>query len=178
MQTSIKRWLRVIVVVCIGALTVPAEAASVHDPNLARGPLDLKWLVADKHDAGAPLHLKVVTYGRWKANLLDKAGRNRIYVLFNPKRAEQEQFVGEVFFRDGRLWMRITRRNGDFIRRIPAYHPRGDTVKAVVPNGLPNPDGQTWLAATEEYGTDDGPCADLCDDRVPDAGWLKLTPGL
>jgi hypothetical protein len=64
------------------------------------------------------------------------------------------------------------------VRRIRAYHPRGDTLKVVVPNGLPNPDGQTWLAAAEDYGTDDGPCADLCHDRAPNQDWLKLTPGL
>jgi hypothetical protein len=160
-------------------LSIPARAATLHDPPHAKGPLDIEWLVADKHDANAPLHLKIVTYGRWKSRLLEVDGPNRLFVLFNPDRADREQFVGEIFFRDGDLRMRVERTNGDFVRSLQVFHPRADTVTMVIPRGLPNPDGQTWLAAEMKYRSDMGPCSTrTCHDRAPDTGWLKLTPGL
>jgi hypothetical protein len=164
-----------LVLVC---LALPARGASVDDRDFARGPLDLKRLVATKHDATAPLHLTLVTYGWWDARLLDASGSNRIFFQFNPDSTGRPDFTGEVFFRDGVLWMRITERSGAFVRRIRAYHPERNVVRATVPRGLPNPAGQTWLAATERYVTATGPCADGCSDRIPDAGWLKVTPGL
>ena len=158
-------------------MAVPAHAAFVDDPAFARGPLDLKRLVANKHSAGSPIHLSIVTYGTWKAKLLDIDGANRIHVLFNPDRQGGADFIGEIFYRDGALRMRITRANGTFVRLLRAYHPTGHTVRVTVPRGLPNPDGHSWLAATEDYRTPDGPCAETCHDRIPDDGWLKLTPG-
>jgi hypothetical protein len=104
--------------------------------------------------------------------------QNRIYVLFNPDRSGDADFIGEIFFREGLLRMRVTRPNGTFVRLIRAYHPTGHIVRVTVPRGLPNPDGHSWLAATEEFTTADGPCASICRDRIPDTGWLKLTPGL
>jgi len=176
-RSKARRWLAVLVAVWVGAIALPASAASVDDPPLARGPLDLKRLVAEKHDATAPIHLTLITYGNWDPSLLDVSGSNRIFFLFNPDRTGRPDFIGEVLFRDGALWMRITNRSGDFIRRVRAYHPENDTVKVVVPRGLPNPDGNSWLAATEEYKTATGPCAETCRDRIPDNRWLKLTPG-
>jgi hypothetical protein len=172
-----RRWLAVVVATCIGWVALPASAASIDDPSLARGPLDLKRLVATKHDANAPIHLTVVTYGDWDANLLDVSGSNRIFFLFNPDRRGRPDFSGEVLFRDGFLWLRITNRAGDFVRRVRAYHPDPSIVTAIVPRGLPNPDGNAWLAATERYKTATGSCVKACSDRIPDHGWLKLTPG-
>jgi hypothetical protein len=174
----LRRSLSAIVALAIATLALPAHAAFVDDPPFARGPLDLKRLIANKHSAGSPLHLSVVTYGTWRSKLLDVDGPNRIFVLFNPDREADEDFIGEIFFRDGALRMRITRSNGTFIRTIRAYHPTGHTVRVIVPRGLPNPDGHSWLAATEDYRTPDGPCSEGCHDRIPDTGWLKLTPGL
>jgi hypothetical protein len=173
-----RRWLAVVIAVWIGSAALPASAAFVDDPPYARGPLDLKRLTATKHDATAPIHLTLLTYGSWDASLLDVSGSNRIFFLFNPDRNERPGFIGEVLFRDGVLWMRITDRSGDFIRRVRAYHPENDTVRVTVPRGLPNPDGNAWLAAIEEYKTATGPCATTCRDRIPDNRWLKLTPGL
>jgi hypothetical protein len=157
--------------------SVPAHGAAVNDGDFARGPLDLKRLVATKHDATAPLHLRLVTYGDWEARFLDVAGGNRIFFLFNPDRSGRPDFSGEVLFRDGRLWMRIEDAGGDFVRRIRVYHPEKNVVTTVVPRGLPNPDGHAWLAASERFQTDSGPCAEGCFDRIPDHGWLKVTPG-
>ena len=172
-----RRWFAAILVICLGSLAWPASAASIDDPSLARGPLDLKRLVATKHDANAPIHLTIVTYADWDANLLDVSGPNRISVLFNPDRRGRPDFIGEVLFRDGVLWLRITNRAGDLVRRVRAYHPDPHVVTATVPRGLPNPDGNAWLAATERYTTTTGPCVVTCNDRIPDNGWLKLTPG-
>jgi len=177
-RNMLRRSLTAIVALAIAAVALPAQAAFVDDPAQARGPLDLKRLVANKHDATAPIHLSIVTYGTWRARLLDQDGPNRLFVLFNPDRAENEQFIGEIMFRDGRLWMRVTRRNGTFVRWIPANHPTGSIVRVTIPRGLPNPDGHAWLAAREEYTTASGECAETCRDRIPDGGWLKLTPGL
>jgi hypothetical protein len=173
-----QRWLAVVIAAWIGFAALPASAASVNDPSLARGPLDLKRLTATKHDATAPIRLTLLTYGSWDASLLHVSGSNRIFFLFNPDRNERPDFIGEVLFRDGVLWMRITDRSGDFVRRVRAYHPKNNTVRVTVPRGLPNPDGNAWLAATEEYKTATGPCATTCRDRIPDNRWLKLTPGL
>lgn len=157
---------------------VRAHAAFVDDGDFARGPLDLKRLVAVKHDATAPLHLRLVTYGDWDARLLTVAGENRIFFLFDPDKSGSPEFRGEVFFRDGHLWMRIEDADGDFVRRIPVYHPERNIVRATVPRGLPNPDGNSWLAASERYQSATGPCAEACYDRIPDHdGWLKVTPG-
>lgn len=177
MRPGTRRWLAVGVATCIGSVALPASAASIDDPSLARGPLDLKRLVATKHDATAPIHLTVLTYGDWDADLLDVSGPNRIFFLFNPDRRGRPDFIGEVLFRDGSLWLRITDRAGDFVRRVRAYHPDPNIVTAIVPRGLPNPDGNAWLAATERYKTPAGACANTCSDRIPDHGWLKLTPG-
>lgn len=177
MRPGIRRWFGAVLVVCAGSLALPASAASIDDPSLARGPLDLKRLVATKHDATAPIHVTVVTYGDWNANLLDISGSNRIFVLFNPDRSGRPDFTGEVRFNDGVLWLRITNRAGDLVRRVRAYHPDPHVVTATVPRGLPNPDGNAWLAAAERYTTATGPCVETCTDRIPDRGWLKLTPG-
>jgi hypothetical protein len=161
------------------ALTAsPAHAATIEDPALASGPLDLKLLEATKHDAGASLRLRLVTYGRWRARLLDEEGPNRISFLFDTDRDGRHDYVGEVFFRDGVLWMRIETAGGRFLRRLRVYHPARNTIRVSVPHGLPNPDGNIWLAATERYWTPTGYCSKTCGDRIPNAGWLKLTPGL
>jgi hypothetical protein len=76
------------------ALALPARAAFVDDPPFAHGPLDLKRLQADKHDAGAPIDLSIQTYGRWRARLLDVDGPNRISVLFNTDRTEGQTSPG------------------------------------------------------------------------------------
>ena len=102
---------------------------------------------------------------------------NRIFILFNPDRLREADYIGEIFFREGHLLMRVTRPNGTFVRLIRAYHPTGHVVRVTIPRGLPNPDGHAWLAATERFRTADGPCAATCQDRIPDGGWLKLTPG-
>ena len=169
--------LAVLIAAWIGATALPASAAWVDDPPYARGPLDLKRLTATKHDAGAPIHLTLVTYGNWDASLLDVSGSNRIFFDFNPDRSGRPDYIGEVRFQDGVLWVRLTDRGGDFIRRVRAYHPDGDVVRTTIPQGLPNPDGNAWIAAREEYRTATGPCADGCADRIPGSGWLKLTPG-
>ena len=172
-----QRFLPALVALALAALALPAQAAFVDDPAFARGPLDLKRLQANKHDAGAPIHLSIHTYGKWRARLLDVEGPNRIFVLFNTDHAEGADFTGEIFFRDGALWMRVERHDGTFVRRIRVYHPTRSSVRMTIPRGLPNPDGQSWLAATEDYWTPDGPCSQTCHDRIPDTGWLKLTPG-
>lgn len=178
MQPRLRRSLTIVIAVWIAAMAVPAQGAFVDDPDFARGPLDLKRLVATKHDATAALHLTLTTYGRWDASLLHVSGSNRVFFIFNPDRTGKPDFIGEVRFRDGALWMRITDRNGNFVRRVRVYHPERNVVRARVPRGLPNPDGQTWLAAAERYVTATGPCAETCRDRIPSSGWLKLTPGL
>ena len=119
-----------------------------------------------------------MTYEGWDASVLDVSGSNRIFVLFDPDRSGQRNFIGEIFRRDGVLWMRITKPSGELIGRVRAFHPEDNIVKATVPHGLPNPDGHSWLAAAEEWFTPEGACAgDPCRDRIPDHGWLKLTPG-
>lgn len=158
-------------------LATPALGATIEDPDLASGPLDLKLLEARKHDAGAPLHLRLVTYGRWGAALLDADGPNRISFLLDTDRNGRTDFVGEVFFREGLLRMRIETIGGRFLRRVRVYHPARNTIRTSVPHGLPNPDGNIWLAATERYWTPTGYCSKTCGDRIPNAGWLKLTPG-
>jgi hypothetical protein len=176
-RKRLRRPLTAVIALALAAVALPAHAAFVDDPAQARGPLDLRRLVANKHDATAPIHLSIVTYGSWRARLLDQDGPNRLFVLFNPYRTEDEAFIGEIMFRDERLWMRVTRRNGTFIRWIPAHHPTGSIVRVTVPRGLPNPDGHSWLAAKEQFTTAAGDCAETCRDRIPDGGWLKLTPG-
>jgi hypothetical protein len=176
-QMRFRRLLTAIVALVIAAMALPAQAAAIDDPAFARGPLDLRRLRADKHDAGAPIDLTILTYGKWRARLLDVDGPNRISVLFNTDRTAGADFIGEIFFRDGDLWMRVERRDGTFVRTIRAYHPTRSSVHATIPRGLPNPDGHSWLAATEEYTTPSGPCSQTCQDRIPDSGWLKLTPG-
>jgi hypothetical protein len=177
MRLGFRRSFVIVIAVVFAAVALPAQAAFVDDPEFAQGPLDLKRFVANKHSAGAPIHLSVVTYGTWKARLLDVDGPNRIFVLFNPDRQGDADFIGEIFFREGLLRMRVTRPNGTFVRLIRAYHPTGHIVGVTIPRGLPNPDGHSWLAATERFRTSDGPCASTCQDRIPDGGWLKLTPG-
>jgi hypothetical protein len=177
MHRRLRGSLAIVMALWIGTAAVPAQGAVINDPAKARGPLDLRRLQADKHDAGAPIRLSILTYGSWKARLLDVDGRNRIFVLFNPDRTAEADFIGEIFFRDGALWMRVTRRNGTFVRLIRAYHPTRFSVRATIPRGLPNPDGHSWLAATETFTTASGPCSLTCQDRIPDRGWLKLTPG-
>jgi hypothetical protein len=176
-HTRCRRFLTAIVAFAIAALALPAQAAVIGDPAFARGPLDLRRLRADKHDAGAPIDLTILTYGKWRARLLDVDGPNRISVLFNTDRTGGADFIGEIFFRDGDLWMRVERSNETFVRLIRVYHPTRSSVRATIPRGLPNPDGHSWLAATEEYTTPTGPCAQTCQDRIPDRGWLMLTPG-
>jgi hypothetical protein len=172
------RWLAVVAATWVGFAALPASGASIDDPPFAQGPLDLKRLIATKHDATASLHLTIVTYEGWDASVLDVSGSNRIFVLFDPDRSGQRNFIGEIFRRDGVLWMRITRPSGEFVGRVRAFHPEDNIVKATVPHGLPNPDGHSWLAAAEEWFTPEGACAgDPCRDRIPDHGWLKLTPG-
>jgi hypothetical protein len=155
----------------------PAWAASVDDPDNARGPLDLKRLVANKHDATAPLRVRLVTYGTWPASLLAEDGQSRLNLLFNSDHTGRVDFIGEVFFRDGRLLMRIETRAGQFVRRVRVKHPTGSSITARIPHGLPNPDGNAWLAASERYQSETGFCVSICKDRIPGKGWLKVTPG-
>jgi hypothetical protein len=166
----------VLLVTLVLSLVAPAQGATIGDPNYARGPLDLKRMVATKHDAIAPLHLKLFTYGRWKGHVLDVSGRSRLYILFNTNSKRGEEFTGEIFFRGGHLVMRITRRAGAFVRTLRVTHPRPDMVKTTVPRGLPNPEGNAWLAGLEVYHPDTGACASGCRDRIPTEGWMKVTP--
>lgn len=158
------------------SIAAPARAVSIDDPNLARGPLDLKRLVATKHDATAPLHIKLFTYGRWDASVLDVSGRSRLFLLFNTNSKHGEEFLGEIFRRHGRLVMKVTTRAGAFVRKLRVFHPRPDMVKTTIPRGLPNPDGNAWIAAAEVYHPMVGACASGCRDRIPTDGWLKVTP--
>jgi hypothetical protein len=158
------------------SLAIPARATTIDDPNLARGPLDLRRLVATKHDATAPLHLTLYTYGHWKPRLLDVSGRSRLFFLFNTNSKHGEEFTGEIFFRGGHMIMRVTSRAGAFVRKLPVFHPRPDMARTTVPRGLPNPDGNSWLAAAEVYHPASGPCASGCRDRIPTEGWLKVVP--
>jgi hypothetical protein len=175
---GLRRATATIVAVLLVGSGGPAGAASIDDPDNARGPLDLKRLVATKHDATAPLHLKLITYGGWPASLLDVDGESRLYFLFNSDHAGRTDFVGEVFYRDGGLVMRIETVGGQFVRRTRVKHPSRDTITAVVPRGLPNPDGNAWIAAKERYRSNEGFCVSTCHDRIPGKGWLKVTPGL
>ena len=179
MRVRIRRCATVAIAIAIASLALPASAATVNDPNRAIGPLDLKQLTANKHDAGAPLYVTIVTWETWPSRTLDISGRNRIFVHFNTDHTGGQEYVGEVLFRDGALFMRIETAGGAFVSRIPAYHPEGDVLKVTVPRGLPNPEGHAWIAASERWVTASGPCADPCHDRVPDRErWLKVTPGL
>jgi hypothetical protein len=154
---------------------VPAHAATIEDRDLARGTLNLKRLVATKHDATAPLHLWLITYHDWSASLL--VGEDRIRFLLNTDREGRYDFIGVVGYRDGRLVIRISTRQGRFIRTVRVTHPTPDSIRATIPHGVPNPDGNVWLAADERYvGPVDG-CASGCHDRIPNTGWLKVTPG-
>jgi hypothetical protein len=175
---TLLRTVALLAALVLAAGAAPARAATIDDPDLAYGPLDLKRLEATKHDAGAELHLRLVTYGSWRASLLDAAGPNRLSFLLNTNRRGGPDFVGVVSFHDGRLWMRITNAAGAFVRRVRVSHPTPTTIRATVPRGLPNPDGNIWLAATETYRTPTGHCSMTCVDRIPNSGWLKLTPGL
>jgi len=168
--------LCMLVVTIMLSTAVASRAATIDDPNLARGPLDLKRLVATKHDATAPLHVKLFTYGRWKASLLDLSGRSRLYLLFNTNSKHGEEFTGEIFRRNGHLVMVVTTRAGAFVRKLRVSHPRPNVVKTTLPRGLPNPDGNAWLAAAEVYHPANGACASGCRDRIPTDGWLKVTP--
>jgi hypothetical protein len=53
-RSRTRRWLAILVAACIGFAALPASAASIDDPPFAYGPLDLKRLIATKHDATAP----------------------------------------------------------------------------------------------------------------------------
>ena len=173
MRARTKRWATIAIALAIASLSLPASAASIDDPNFARGPLDLKRLTATKHDAGAPLRLTVVTWETWPANTLDVNGGNRIFVYFNTDHSGPFDFVGEVRFGDGALWMRIEDAAGHFVHRVRAFHPAGDVVRVTVPAGLPNPNGHAWIAAGERWVTARGSWY----DRAPQQGWLKVTPG-
>jgi hypothetical protein len=98
MEPAWKRLAERATAALIAALVVgvaaPAHAASVDDPDNARGPLDLKRLVATKHDATAPLHVRLVTYGTWPASLLDEDGQSRLNFLFNSDHAGRVDFIG------------------------------------------------------------------------------------
>jgi hypothetical protein len=172
-----RRWFATLVAVVLLSVGGLAHAASVGDPNTALGPLDLKRLSGTKHDATAPLEIRVVTYGSWPASLLDVSGESRLFILFNTDRSGRFDFKGEIFYRDGRLVMRLRTRDGQFVRRIGVRHPTQDTIRTRIPRGLPNPDGNVWIAAEERYVTETGGCASGCDDRIPGKGWLKITPG-
>jgi hypothetical protein len=136
-RKRLRRSLASVVAVAIVALAMPAQAAVVDDPAFARGPLDLRRLRAEKHDAGAPIDLTMLTYGKWRARLLDVDGPNRISVLFNTDRTGGADFIGEIFFRDGHLWMRVERRGGTFVRTIRVYHPTRSSVRATIPRAFP-----------------------------------------
>jgi len=172
-----RRSVAISIVGVLLAAAGPASAAVIEDRNLARGPLDLKLFEATKHDAGAPLHLRLVTYQPWQASIIDASGRNRFFFLFNTDRSAGVDFIGEVFRApNGHLVMRITNSDGQFLKRVRAYHPNPRTLKVTVPRGLPNPDGNVWLAGLERYwGTT--VCSNGCHDRIPNKGWMKLTPG-
>jgi hypothetical protein len=177
-KALVRRATAVLTAALLVGVAGPARAASVDDPDNARGPLDLKRLVATKHDATSPLHLRLVTYGTWRASLLAESGESRLFLLFNSDQAGRVDFIGEVFHRDGRLLMRITTRGGEFVRRVRVSHPTQRSITATVPRGLPNPDGNAWIAAAERYRSATGFCASICKDRIPGKGWLKVTPGL
>lgn len=172
-----RRGLAIITIAGVLAAVGSAQAAVIDDRNFARGPLDLKLLEGTKHDAGASLRLRLVTYQRWKASIIDASGRNRFYFLFNTDRSGGADFIGEVFrATNGHLVMRITNSDGQFLKRVRAYHPNPRTLRTTVPRGLPNPDGNVWIAALERYwGTT--VCVNGCHDRIPNKGWMKLTPG-
>jgi hypothetical protein len=174
----VERATAALIAALLVGVAMPAHAASVDDPDNARGPLDLKRLVATKHDATAPLRVRLITYGTWPASELDEDGQSRLNFLFNSDHAGRVDFIGEVFFRDGRLLMRIETRAGQFVRRVRVKHPTRSSITAVIPAGLPNPDGNAWIAATERYQSETGFCVSICKDRIPGKGWLKVTPGL
>ena len=90
-RKRLRRSLTAVVALAIAAVALPAHAAFVDDPALAPGPLDLKRLVANKHDATAPIHLSIVTYGIVARSPARPDGPNRLFVLFNPDRAERRR---------------------------------------------------------------------------------------
>jgi len=171
-----RSFVALVTVLCVLVPTA-ARAASVDDADAARGPLDLHRLTATKHDAGAPLHITIVTYRRWRASLIRRSGPNRLHVLFQTDKAAGADYVGEIFSTSGRLKVRVTTAGGSFVRSLAARHPKPNVVRLTVPRGLPNPDGNLKLAATMTYRTASGACSSTCHDRIPDDGWLKVTPG-
>ena len=168
------RWLLVAIAAIVTSIAQPAAAASLDDPPYARGPLDLKRLVAFKHDAGAPLHVTVVTYGTWPANTRRQRSEPDLHHLQSRSRG-RTRVHGRGLLPDGNLWMRIEDRAGAFVRRVEVRHPEGDVIRVTIPAGLPNPNGHAWIAVAEHWVTETGPCADICRDRVPGSGWLKVT---
>src|SRR3990172_7147048 len=127
--------LSILVLATVAASPTPGLAASVEDSNQARGPLDLRRLAGSKHDATAPLHVRLTTYGRWPAKLLDADGPNRLFLLFQANHDGNAEFIGEIRFLNGRLSMRVTRRSGTFVRRLPVRHPTRDEVRMTLPRG-------------------------------------------
>ena len=49
-RKRLRRSLTAVVALAIAAVALPAQAAFVDDPAFAQGPLDLKRLVANKHE--------------------------------------------------------------------------------------------------------------------------------
>jgi hypothetical protein len=105
--------------------------------------------------------------------LLDVSGSNRIYVLLDPDRKGRPDFTGEVLFRGGFLWLSISDRSGDFVRRVRAYHPERNIMKAVVSRGLPNPTTMPGLPRPSDTRRP----RDRALRPAATDGWLELTPG-
>ena len=155
------RWLLVAIAAIVTSIAQPAAAASLDDLPHARGPLDLKRLVAFKHDAAAPLHVTVVTYGTWPANT-DASGRNRIFIIFNPDHEGEREYTGEVFFRTGTCGCVSRTAPGRLYGASRFGIPRETRSGSRIPAGLPNPNGHAWIAVAEHWVTETGPRADIC----------------
>ena len=172
-----RRWAALAIAMTIASLALPASAATILDPSMARGPLDLQ--AADGHEArrgrAAPRHDRDVgAVAREHARPLGPEPDLRPLQHEPPRRVRIHR--GDPLQR--RRARDADRGPGRPLRpRRPRLPPVGGHGQDDDPAGLPNPNGHSWIAAAEQWVTETGFCAQVCDDRIPGQGWLKVTPG-
>jgi len=159
----------------LAAAAIPAAAESVADPNDVAGRLDLHLLSGTKAHKKSSLRITLTTYQALHGPSIARRKPNRLFILFNVDRDRRNEYRGRITGGRAGFGMDISGQGSHF-ETIAVHHPDATTLAMTVPgNFAANPSGRVEIAARSKF-FGGGSCSRSCRDRVPDVGWLTVTP--
>lgn len=148
-------------------------AAGTADPEDVAGRLDLSYLSWQKDGVDAAMTVTVRTHDAWRPRVLARGSGNRLVVAIDTDDDRAIDYTARIRRVGGSLWVFIAGSGAQF-EPLPARKPNGRTVRFTIPaDSPPNPARAVRMFARSRF-VNDGRCADVCADRAPDHGRIRL----